>query len=108
MRRTLVIAALASVLAAAFPARPSALSLRLGADALLNGGPGVFSLGLGVESAAPKHGLDAVNDDGMTDPLRLCDWGRNILRVCDAHKRRTLPAAPHGRTPSVHPKRTWV
>ena len=55
MRRTLVIAALASVLAAAFPARPSALSLRLGADALLNGGPGVFSLGLGVESALGKR-----------------------------------------------------
>ena len=42
-------------LALAVPARASPLSLRLGADALLNGGPGVFSLGLGVESALGRR-----------------------------------------------------
>jgi hypothetical protein len=54
MRRTIPVA-VCVVLALAIPARASPLSLRLGADALLNGGPGVFSLGLGVESALGRR-----------------------------------------------------
>ena len=54
MRRMLPVAVCAA-LALALPARASPLSLRLGADALLNGGPGVFSLGLGVESALGRR-----------------------------------------------------
>ena len=54
MLRTLPLAALAAV-AIALPARATPISLRLGADALLNGGPGVFSLGLGLESGLGKR-----------------------------------------------------
>jgi hypothetical protein len=54
MRRTIPVA-VCVVLALAIPARASPLTLRLGADALLNGGPGVFSLGLGVESALGRR-----------------------------------------------------
>ena len=49
MRRMLPVAVCIAVVLA-LPAHASPVSLRLGADALLNGGPGVFSLGLGVES----------------------------------------------------------
>jgi hypothetical protein len=42
-------------MALALPARASPLSLRLGGDALLNGGPGVFSLGLAVESGLGRR-----------------------------------------------------
>jgi hypothetical protein len=39
------------VLAVAVPARAaSPVSLRLGGDYMLNGGPGIFSLGLGIET----------------------------------------------------------
>jgi len=54
MPRTLPLAVLAA-LAVALPARATPISLRLGADALLNGGPGVFSLGLGLESGLGKR-----------------------------------------------------
>ena len=54
MRQMLPVAVCVA-LALALPARASPLSLRLGADALLNGGPGVFSLGLGVESALGRR-----------------------------------------------------
>jgi hypothetical protein len=48
--------AVCAALAVALPARAaSSVSLRLGADALLNGGPGVFSLGLGVETALARR-----------------------------------------------------
>jgi hypothetical protein len=50
MVRTLPIAVCAA-LAVALPARAaSPVSLRLGGDYLLDGGPGIFSLALGVES----------------------------------------------------------
>ena len=54
MRRMLPVAVCVA-LGLAVPAHASPLSLRLGADALLNGGPGVFSLGLGVESALGRR-----------------------------------------------------
>jgi hypothetical protein len=54
MRRMLPVAVCAA-LALAVPAHAAALSLRLGGDALLNGGPGVFSLGLGVESGLGRR-----------------------------------------------------
>jgi hypothetical protein len=54
MRRMLPVAVCAA-LAVALPARAGPLSLRLGADALVNGGPGVFSLGLGVESGLGRR-----------------------------------------------------
>ena len=54
MRRMFPVAVCVA-LALALPARASPLSLRLGADALLNGGPGIFSLGLGVESALGRR-----------------------------------------------------
>jgi hypothetical protein len=54
MRRMLPVAVCVA-LALAVPAHASPVSLRLGADALLNGGPGVFSLGLGVESALGRR-----------------------------------------------------
>jgi hypothetical protein len=54
MRRMLPVVVCAA-LALALPARASPISLRLGADALLNGGPGVFSLGLGLESALGRR-----------------------------------------------------
>ena len=54
MRRTIP-AAVCAVLAFALPARATPLSLRIGADALLNGGPGVFSLGLGLETALGRR-----------------------------------------------------
>ena len=56
MRRALPFAVCVAALALALPARAvPPLSLRLGADALLNGGPGVFSLGLGVESGLGRR-----------------------------------------------------
>src|SRR5438045_9006285 len=56
MRQALPVAVCLAALALALPARAvSPLSLRLGADALLNGGPGGFSLGLGVESALGRR-----------------------------------------------------
>src|SRR3989441_8513919 len=56
MRRALPVAVCVAALALALPARAvPPLSLRLGADALLNGGPGVFSLGLGVESGLGRR-----------------------------------------------------
>ena len=54
MRRMLPVAVCIAVVLA-LPAHASPVSLRLGADALLNGGPGVFSLGLGVESALGRR-----------------------------------------------------
>jgi hypothetical protein len=54
MRRVLLSAAFA--LAFALPARAaSPVSLRLGGDYLLDGGPGIFSLGLGIESALGRR-----------------------------------------------------
>jgi hypothetical protein len=50
MRRGIVLCALL-VSAVAVPARASPLSLRLGGDYLFDGGPGVFSVQLGVERA---------------------------------------------------------
>src|SRR2546427_12495179 len=56
MRRALPVSVCVAALALALPARAvPPLSLRLGADALLNGGPGVFSLGLGVESGLGRR-----------------------------------------------------
>src|SRR5437763_16502838 len=56
MRQALPVAVCLAALALALPARAvSPLSLRLGADALLLGGPGVFSLGLGVESGLGRR-----------------------------------------------------
>jgi len=49
-----------AVLAIALPARAASLSLRLGGDYLANGGPGLFSLGLGVESGLGRRGVVTV------------------------------------------------
>jgi hypothetical protein len=49
------------ILAFAFPARAaSSISLRLGGDYLANGGPGVFSGGLGVETWLGRRGVVSV------------------------------------------------
>jgi hypothetical protein len=49
------------VLALALPARAaSGVSLRLGGDYLLDGGPGVFSLGLGLETWLGRRGIVSV------------------------------------------------
>jgi hypothetical protein len=55
MRRVLLVAAFALVVMVAPSARASPVSLRLGGDVLLNGGPGVFSLALGLESALGRR-----------------------------------------------------
>src|SRR2546425_12076206 len=74
MRRALPVAVCVAALALALPARAvPPLSLRLGADALLNGGPGVFSLGLGVESGLGRRGFVGARLGGVLDtppPLR--------------------------------------
>jgi hypothetical protein len=54
MTRSILLCACAA-LAIALPARAAPISLRLGADALLNGGPGVFSLGLGLETGLGRR-----------------------------------------------------
>ncbi len=59
MVRTFLAAAF--VLALALPARAASnVSLRLGGDYLLNGGPGVFSLGLGLETWLGRRGIVSV------------------------------------------------
>jgi hypothetical protein len=50
MRRMLLVAVCLTLLVALPVRAATPISLRLGGDILLNGGPGVFSLGLGVES----------------------------------------------------------
>src|SRR2546425_12840602 len=57
MRRALPVAVCVAALALALPARAvPPLSLRLGADALLNGGPRVLSLGPGGVSGVGRRG----------------------------------------------------
>ncbi len=67
MPRTLPLAVLAA-LAVALPARATPISLRLGADALLTGGPGVFSLGLGLESGLGKRVSIGARFGGLITP----------------------------------------
>jgi hypothetical protein len=55
MLRTFLVATCAALLVSVPVHAASAVSLRLGGDALLNGGPGVFSLGLGLETAMGRR-----------------------------------------------------